>query len=155
MPRRILILCGLLPALAMPAMAQASDASMVRALVPYKNALTADFLVMAALNAVPPKSSVTAFTTKLQRAQSDMATVGRVARGQTPSTASGRNLKATLLVGLSYAYGAAGDGLAAMAALRAGKTSTATADIKNEQNEVAKAIVPFSSVGRALGLFDG
>lgn len=152
MPRRILMLCGLLPALVLPSVAQASDASMVRALTPYKSALTADFIAIADLRSVPPKSQIAAWTSKLQRAQTDTATIARVARGQSPSTASGRSLQSELLSGLAEAYGAAGDGLAAMAADRAGNSSAAQADIRDVQTEVAKAIVPFSAVGRALGL---
>jgi len=155
MSRRILLLCGLLPALAFPTLAEASDASMVRAIAPYRNTIEADVLVLAALNQVPPKASDAAFTTKLGRAQRDMATVGKVVRGQTPSSSTGRKAQANVLVAVSDAYGAAGDGLAAMAALRAGKTSTARADIGNEQTEVAKSIPYFSAAGKALGLFTG
>jgi len=155
MSRRILILCGLLPALALPALpavAQASDASMIHALTPYKTALTTDILALAALNSVPAKSQIASWTSKLQRAQSDLATVARVARGQSPSTASGRTLQSEMLSGLSDAYGAAGDGLAVMAAARAGNTSAASADVRNEQSEFTKALVPLSAAGRSLGL---
>lgn len=155
MPRRILTLCGLLPALAFPAMAQASDSSLIHALSPYKNALTADVITLATLEAPPAKSAVPSWTSKLQKAQSDFATVARVARGQTASTSTGRKAQSEVLSALSYAYGAAGDGLAAMTAVRQNNGSAAKTDIANERVQVARSLTPFSEAGKTLGLFNG
>ena len=133
MPRRILMLCGLLPALAFPSMAQASDASLIHALAPYKNTLTVDVIFLAESSSKPPtKSTAASIASHLQHVQSDLATVGRVARGQKPSTSVGRKAQSEVLQGLGYAYGAAGDGLAAVAAVRANNTSAAAKDIANE-----------------------
>jgi len=155
MSRRILMLCGLLSALAFPAAASANDASMIRAVSPYRTELTQDLLVLAALNTVPPKATIGAFNTKLTRAQSDMANVARVMRAQSPSSATGRKAQSNVLVALSDAYGAAGDGLAGIHAAQAGKTSQAKADIAREQVLVGKSIPYFSAAGKALGLFNG
>lgn len=155
MPRRTLMLCGLLPALAFPAMAQASDASLVRALAPYKATLTNDVIFVAEVTAPPTSATAGAYASHLTQIQKDMATVGRVARGQTPSTSAGRSAQSEALSGLSYVYGAAGDGLAAIAAVRAGKAAAARTDVANLRAEVAKAIPPFEKSGKTLGLFNG
>ncbi len=155
MPRRILMLCGLLPALALPSMAQASDASMIHALAPYKSTLTIDIIFLAEVRSVPSKATAASIASHLSHVQSDMVTVARVARGQSPSTSGGRKAQSEVLTALSDSYGAAGDGLAAVAAVRAGKNSTAQQDINNEQAEVAKSIPYFEQSGKTLGLFQG
>jgi hypothetical protein len=149
------MLCGLLPALAVPSMAQASDASMIHALAPYKATLTVDIIFLAEVNSVPSKGTAASVASHLSHVQSDMATVARVARGQSPSTSGGRKAQSQVLTGLSDAYGAAGDGLAAVAAVRSGKGSTAKQDIANEQHEVALSIPYFEQSGKTLGLFNG
>ncbi len=155
MPRRILMLCGLLPALAFPSMAQASDASLIHALAPYKSTLTVDIIFLAEVNKVPTKAQAASIASHLSHVQSDMATVSRVARGQTPSTSGGRKAQSEVVQGLGYAYGAAGDGLAAVSAVRANNNSAAGRDIASEQSLVGKSIPDFELSGKALGLFQG
>ncbi len=154
MPRRILLLCGLLPALAFPSMAQASDASLIHALTPYKDTLTVDLIYLAEVRTVPSKGTAASVASKLSKVQSDMTTIGRVARGQTPSTSGGRRAQSEALTALGDAYGAAGDGIAAANAARGGNTSAAQRDINSEQSEVAKSIPDFEAAGKTLGLFD-
>ncbi len=155
MPRRILMLCGLLPALAFPSMAQASDASLIHALAPYKNTLTVDLIFLAEVNKAPTKATAASVASHLQHVQSDLSTVGRVVRGQTASTSGGRKAQSEALTALGYAYGAAGDGLAAVTAVRANNNSAAEKDIAHEQALVAKSIPPFELAGKTLGLFQG
>jgi hypothetical protein len=155
MSRRILLLCGLLPVLAFPTIASANDASMVRALSPYRGALQNDILLLAAFNSPPSKGAAPSFITKLSRAQRDMNTVARIMRAQSPSTANGRKAQSNVLVGLSDAYAAAGDGLAAVNAVKSNKIAQARSDIAREQSYVAKSIPYFSAAAKALGIFTG
>jgi len=153
MPRRTLMLCCLLPALALPSLAQASDSSLVAALSPYKSTLTVDLILLAEVRTVPAKASIPAEAARLRKVQADMTTVERAARGQTPSTTTGRTAQSQALTALGYAYTSAGDGLAAMAAALAGKAAAAKTDLANEQAVFAKSIPPFELSGKALGLF--
>jgi hypothetical protein len=155
MPRRFVLLCGLVPALALPSVAQASDASMIRALAPYKATLTTDIILLAETNSVPTKSTAASVYSHLKKVQSDLATVARIARGQSPSSAKGRTAQSQVLTALSDAYGAAGDGLAAVAAVQAGKTAAARTDIANEQAMTGRSLPYFEASGKALGLFNG
>ena len=153
MPRRILILCGLLPALAVPSAAQASNASLEHALLAYKTTLTADLTFLGSTGSAPTKAAATSLGSKFEQVQADMAKIGRIARGQTPSNSAGRTAQSDVLTALSDAYGSAGDGLAAVAAVRAGQTSTASADMVNEQAEIARSIPDFELGAKALGFF--
>ena len=69
--------------------------------------------------------------------------------------ATGRKAQSNVLTALSDAYGGAGDGLAAVAAVRAGRAAAAKADIANERTEVGKSLPYFEASGKALGLFAG
>ena len=142
MSRNILIVGGVVAALAFPSLAQASDASFVKALAPYGTELTNDVEFLAGLSSVPSKSAAPSDASKLRTAQSQFAAGSRTARGQKPSSSTGREVQADLLQGLALAYSAAGYGLDAVAAVEAGKTSVATSDIAGEQREVAAALVP-------------
>lgn len=155
MPRRFLLLCGLVPALVLPSMAQASDASMVRALAPYKATLTSDIILLAETNSVPTKATAASVWSHLKKVQSDLAAVARVARSQKPSTSKGRSAQSQVLTALSDAYGAAGDGLAAVLAVQSGKTAAAKTDIANEQAMTGRSLPYFEASGKALGLFNG
>jgi hypothetical protein len=155
MSRRILLLCGLCGALAFPAGAAANDASMVRAIAPYRNALEADVISLAAFNNIPAKSTLGSWNTKLVRAQRDTANAARVMRAQSPSTSSGSKAKSNVLIALSDAYAAAGDGLAAIHAIQGNRIASARSDIAREQHYIAASIPPFSAAGKALGLFNG
>src|SRR5208282_355774 len=145
MPRRFLLLCGLVPALALPSLAQASDASMVRALAPYKATLTSDIILLATTNSVPTKATASSVWSHLKKAQSDFGTVGRVVRSQKPSTSTGRSAQSQALTALADVYGAAGDGLAAVTAVQAGKGAAAKTDIANEQLETGRALPYFEA----------
>ena len=154
MRRTVVVLCGLWAGLVFPTMAQASDASLVHALAPYKNALTGDLIFMAELVDPPTKSTASSTATRLSHIQADMAGAGRAARGQKPSTAAGRKAQSEVLTGLADAYGGAGDALAAVAAVRAGRTSAANADIAHERTEVGKSLPYFQESSQLLGLFE-
>ena len=153
MSRRILALSALLPALAFPSMARASDASLSHALSSYKVTLTVDIIFLAEDRTVPTKATAGSLASKLSRVQSDMSTVARVARGQKASTSSGRKAQSEALSGFADASASAADGLAAVAAVRAGKSSTAKSDIAAAQSEIAKSIPDFEASGKLLGLF--
>ncbi len=155
MQRRFLLLCGLVPALVLPSMAQASDATMVRALAPYKATLTADIILLAETSSVPTKATASSVWSHLKKAQSDFSTVGRVVRGQKPSTSTGRSAQSQALTALGDVYGAAGDGLAAVLAVQTGKTAAAKTDIANLQLETGRSLPDFEASGKALGLFGG
>ncbi len=152
MSRNILMVAGVVASLALPSLAQASDASFRNALSPYQAELSTDIVFLAGLTSAPSKSAAPADTSKLRTAQSQLAACARAARSQQPSSSAYRKAQAELLQGLALAYSTAGYGLDAMAAVEAGKTPVATSDIAGEQREFKTAIGPLEAGGAALGV---
>jgi hypothetical protein len=152
MSRNILIVAGVVASLALPSLAQASDASFKNALLPYQAELTTDLVFLAGLTSAPSKSAAPSDTSKLRTAQSQLAACARTLRSQKASSSVDRKAQADMLQGLALAYSAAGYGLDAMAAAEAGKTSVATSDIAGEQREVAAALAPLEAGAAALGV---
>lgn len=155
MIRRIPVILALAAMLALPMTAQASDASLKRALLPYKGTLTVAILYLAGLNTAPNKSAAKTVEGHAATFQGDFATVIRVARSQKASTNAGKKAVAQLLTALSDTYGAAGDAKAAAVAAAGGHAATAQADINKSQNLVKASLAPYQAAGKAFGLFGG
>ncbi len=152
MLRNILIAAGVAATLAFPSLAQASDASLKNAVLPYQAELSTDIVFLAGLTSAPSKSAAPSDASKLRTAQSQLAACAGAARSQKASSSAGRKAQAEILQGLALAYSTAGYGLDAMAAVEAGKTPVATSDIAGEQREFKAAIGPLEAGGAALGV---
>ena len=153
MIRRLPLILALAAMLALPVTAQASDASLKRALLPYKNTLTIAILYLAGLDAAPAKSQGKTVESRAATFQSDFAKVEQVARSQKASTSAGRKAIGELMLALGDTYTAAGDLKAAGAAAAAGKASTAQAYVNKSQSRVKSSLVPYQAAGKAFGLF--
>jgi hypothetical protein len=152
MNRVVLPLLVSLAVLAAAPFAQASDASLKKALKPYETRLTTDIGYLSNFSA-PSKSAAPAALTKLSKIRSDLTGATKAATGQQASTSSGRKGRTQVLSALHDATVAAGDAQACATAARFGNKSTAKRDAKAEQGEINKAIPLFESGGKLLHLF--
>jgi hypothetical protein len=145
----ILVLLGMLAA---APLAQASDASLTKALKRYETRLTTDIGYLSSFSA-PSRKAAPAALHKLSNVSRDLTGATSAATGQQASTSSGRKGRTQVLSGLHDATLAASDARATAAAARSGKRSTARRDAKEEQREINKAIPLFESGGKLLHLF--
>jgi hypothetical protein len=143
--KRLVLPLGLLAA---APLAQASNASLEKALKPYETRLTTDISYLSNFSA-PSKKAAPAALTKLSKINSDLSGATKAATGQQASTSSGRKGRTQVLSALHEATVATSDARACATAARSGKKSTA----KSEQSEINKAIPLFESGGELLHLF--
>jgi len=149
------VILALAAMLALPVTAQASDASLKRALLPYKGTLQVAILYLAGLNTAPSKSAAKAEEGHAATFQSDFAKVAKIARTQKPSTRAGRTALSDLLTALNDTYGAAGYAKTAGVQAAAGHASAAQAYINKSQNLVKASLGDYGNAGKTFGLFAG
>jgi hypothetical protein len=145
----------LLAALGMVAaapLAQASDATLKRALKAYEGRLTADIGYLSSFS-VPSKGTAAGVLRRLSKVRTDLTGAARAANHEQASSSSGRRGRALVLSGLHDASAAAGDARACANAAGAGNRSAAARDRRLERREIGKAIPLFESGGRLLHLF--
>ncbi|MGP0036132.1 MAG: hypothetical protein ACLP4R_16395 [Solirubrobacteraceae bacterium] len=147
-----LILLGLLGLLVLVPLAQASDATLQKAMRPYDKRLTTDISYLSNFSA-PSKKAAPSTLSKLSTISSDLSGAIKAASGQQASTSSGRKGRTQILAALHYATAATNDAKACATAARVGKRSTAKRDAKTEQSQINKAIPLFESGGKLLKLF--
>jgi hypothetical protein len=145
----LLVVLGLLVAVPL---AQASDASLKRAMKAYESRLTTDIGYLSNFS-VPSRSAASTVLHKLSKIGTDLSAATRTAKGQQASTNSGRKARTLLLSALSDATTGTGDARTCATAARSGNRSAAKRDQRNEQNEINKAIPLFESAGKLLHLF--
>jgi len=145
----VLISLGLL--LAAP-LAQASDASLKRAVKPYVQRLTADISYLSNFS-VPSKGGTATVLRRLSKVRKDLGGATRAVKDNQGSTSSGRKGRTLALSALAHATTATGDAVSCASAVRAGHRSVAKSDQRREQNEINKAISQFETAGRLLHLF--
>ena len=145
----LLLLLGLL---ALAPLAQASDATLEKAMKPYEKRLTNDISYLSNFSA-PSKKAAPSTLNKLSRISSDLAAATKAATGHQASTSSGRKGRTQILAALHDATTATSDARTCAKAARAGKKSTAKRDAKTEQRQINKAIPLFESGGKLLKLF--
>jgi hypothetical protein len=133
-------------------LAQASDASLTRAVKPYKTRLTADIGYLSSFS-VPSKSASSGVVRRLSKIRNDLNGATRAASGQQASTSSGRKGRTLVLSALHDATVATADARACATAAGSGNRSGANRDQRQEQTEIQKAIPLFESGGRLLHLF--
>jgi hypothetical protein len=132
--------------------AQASDASLRRALKPYTGRLTTDIAYLSNFTA-PRKSRAAAVLGKLSKIRGDLSGATRAATTNLASTNSGRKGRTLVLSGLSDATVAAGDARASATAARSGNRSGARRSAKKERTLINKAITLLPEGGKLLHLF--
>lgn len=145
----LLVAVGLLAA---APLAQASDASLKRAVKVYEGRLTKDIGYLANLK-LPSRSAAPTVLRRLSKIRNDITGATRAAKGQHGSSSSGRKARTKLLSALSDASAATGSARACAKAARAGNRAAAKSDLKVELRDVNKAIPLFESAGRLLNLF--
>jgi hypothetical protein len=145
----LLISLGLL--IAAP-LAQASDASLRRAVKPYVSRLTADVSYLSNF-AVPRKSGVVTVLRRLDKIRTDLGGATRAVKDNQGSTSAGRKGRTLALSALRHATTATADARACATAVRAGKRSAAKSDQRHEQTEINRAISQFEAAGKLLHLF--
>lgn len=145
----LLLVVGLLVA---APLAQASDASLKRAVKIYEVRLTKDISYLANLK-VPSRSAAPTVLRRLSKIGSDLAAVTRVAKSHHGSSSSGRRARVQLLSALSDVSAATRSARACATAARSRHRAAAKSDLKLEQRQVNKAIPLFESAGRLLNLF--
>jgi hypothetical protein len=143
---------ALLGLLALAPLAQASDATLEKAMKPYEKRLTTDISYLSNFSA-PSKKAAPSTLTKLSTIGGDLAGATKAAASHQASTSSGRRGRTQILAALHDATAATSDAKASATAARAGKTSTAKRDAKTEQSQITKAIPLFESGGKLLKLF--
>jgi hypothetical protein len=145
----LLVSLGLLVA---TPLAQASDASLERALKAYGARLTGDIGYLSSFSA-PSKRAAGAVLHRLSKVRDDLAGATRAATGRQASTSSGRKGRKLVLSGLHDATAAAGDARACATAARSGNRFAAKRYERQEQSEIGKAIPMLESGGKVLHLF--
>jgi hypothetical protein len=152
MKRVVLPLVVLLALLAPAPLALASDASLKKALKPFKARLTADIAYLAGFSA-PSRARASGALSKLATIRKDLSGATRAATNNKASTKSGRKGRTLVLSALHDATLATGDARASAKAARSGNRSAAKRDAKHERSEINKAIPRFESGGKLLHLF--
>jgi hypothetical protein len=147
-----LVLLVLLGLLAVASLAQASNATLEKAMKAYEKRLTTDISYLANFSA-PSKHAAFSTLSKLSTITRDLAGATKAATDHQASTSSGRKGRTQILAALHDATTATSDAKASATAARSGKTSTAKRDAKAEQSEINKAIPLFESGGKTLHLF--
>lgn len=132
--------------------AQASDASLTKAMKAYKTRLTTDIAYLANFSA-PAKARAGATLTKLGKINRDLLGARHAAQINQASTASGRKGRTEVLSALGYALTSTKDATASARAARAGHRAAARADARAALREINKAIPLFEDGGRRLHLF--
>ena len=145
----VLVCLGLLVA---APLAQASDASLKRAVKPYVARLTADISYLSNFP-VPSKTGAATVLRRLSKIRNDLSGATRAVKDNQGSTTSGRKGRALALSALGDATTATGDARSCATAVRAGHRSAAKSDQRHEQREINKAISQFETAGKLLHLF--
>lgn len=130
----------------------ASDASLKKALEPYKKKLTTDIAYLANFKA-PAKSKAAAASKELGKIESTLNGAKKAAKSQTASTSKGKKGQTDVIAGVTDALTATSDGKASAAAAKSGKSSRAKSDAKSELKAIDKAIPLLETGGEDLGLF--
>lgn len=133
-------------------LAQASDASLERALKAYKGRLTVDIAYLSNFS-VPSHKAAATVLHKLSKVRSDLSGARRAATHQQASSSSARKGQALVLSALRDVLAAESDAHACAAAVRSADRAAAKRDQAKEQSEVNKAIPLFESGGKLLHLF--
>lgn len=133
-------------------LAHASDASIRRAMKPYKTKLTVDIGYLANFSAPSRKAAPGALRT-LSRVRTDLTGASHALTHQKASSASGRRGRTDVLSALRLALTATSDARTSATAARAGHSASARAAAKREQRQIGKAISKFQTGGRLLRLF--
>lgn len=152
MRRVVLPLAVLVAVLAAAPLAQASDASLTRALKVYEGRLTRDIGYLANFS-VPSRTAAAHASNRLSKIGSDLRLAKRAATTHSASTSRGRRGRALVRSALRDATTAVADARACATAAGSGKRSAAKLDRKHEQTAINKAIVSFEAGGKLLHLF--
>jgi hypothetical protein len=144
-----LVLIGMLLA---GSTAQASDASVQRALKAYETRLAADIGYLSSFTA-PTTRGAPAALRRLATVQTDLNGATTAANSHQASTRSGRTGRTEVLSALHHASLAATEAQRCGKATRAGHHADARRDAKAEQGEINEAIPLFEAGGKRLHLF--
>ncbi len=145
----LLVSLGLLVA---APLAQASDASLKRAVKPYVARLTADIGYLSNFS-VPSRSGAATVLRRLPKISKDLRGATRAVKDNQGSTSSGRKGRTLALSALGHATIATRDARTCATAVRSGHRSAAKNDQRREQSEINKAISQFEAAGKLLHLF--
>lgn len=132
--------------------AQASDASLRRALRSYETRLAADIGYLSSFT-MPTRSRAPAVLRRLSSVRTDLNGATGAAERNRASTGSGRVGRAQVLSALHYAITATIDAQLCASAARVGNRARARRDARAEQRAINQAIPLFEAGGKRLHLF--